>query len=95
MKKVITMLLLCASLNAIGQQKQDSLIVRIEMDSTTFKSVVSLITENINGNTTTGKVLLQNILAPIYQNLKLVPRDKPVADKPKQYPDVKEVPKKQ
>ena len=83
MKKVITMLLLCASLNAIGQQKQDSFIVRSEMDTTTFKSVVSLIQENIPSNTTTGKLLLQNILAPLYQNLKLVPREKLIADKPK------------
>ena len=85
MKKTITILtiLLASTIWSFGQQKQDSLIVRIEMDSTTFKSVVSLIQENIPSNTTTGKLLLQNILAPLYQNLKLVPREKLIADKPK------------
>ena len=85
MKKTITILtiLLASTIWSFGQQNQDSLIVRIEMDTTTFKSVVSLIQENIPTNTTTGKLLLQNILAPLYQNLKLVPREKLIADKPK------------
>jgi hypothetical protein len=59
-------------------QKQDSLVLQITIDTTTFKNVVALIQENINGNTTTGKLLLQSILAPLYNNAKLV------ADKPKE-----------
>ena len=59
-------------------QKQDSLVLQITLDTTTFKNVVALIQENINGNTTTGKLLLQSILAPLYNNAKLV------ADKPKE-----------
>ena len=40
--------------------------------------VVALIQENINGQSTTGKLLLQSILAPLYNNARLV------ADKPKE-----------
>jgi hypothetical protein len=63
---------------ATKAQKQDSLVLQITLDTTTFKNVVALIQENINGNTTTGKLLLQSILAPLYNNAKLV------ADKPKE-----------
>lgn len=59
-------------------QPKDSLVLQITLDTTTFKNVVALIQENINGNTTTGKLLLQSILAPLYNNAKLV------ADKPKE-----------
>jgi len=79
------MILLVAFLSAKSfSQKQDSLIVRIEMDSTSFKNVVQLIQENINGQTKSGQLILSNILAPLYQNAKLVPREKVVADKPKE-----------
>jgi hypothetical protein len=74
-------LLLAAALFAATTtkaQKQDSLVLQITMDTTTFKNVVALIQENINSNTTTGKLLLQSILAPLYNNAKLV------ADKPKE-----------
>jgi hypothetical protein len=79
MKKTLTILaVLFATATQAQQSKQDSLVLQITLDTTTFKNVVALIQENINGNTTTGKLLLQSILAPLYNNAKLV------ADKPKE-----------
>ena len=75
MKKIFTLIAIIAALNTQAQSK-DSLVLQITMDTTTFKNVVQLIQENINGQTASGKVLLQNILAPLYQ-FKLV------ANKPK------------
>ncbi len=81
MKKTLTIFaILFATATQAQDKKQDSLILQITMDTTTFKNVVQLISENINGQTATGKVLLQNILAPLYQ-FKLVPRE---AVKPKE-----------
>jgi hypothetical protein len=77
MKKLLFIAALFAA-TATKAQKQDSLVLQITIDTTTFKNVVALIQENINGNTTTGKLLLQSILAPLYNNAKLV------ADKPKE-----------
>ena len=77
MKKILFAIALFA-VTTTKAQKQDSLVLQITMDTTTFKNVVALIQENINGNTTTGKLLLQSILAPLYNNAKLV------ADKPKE-----------
>ena len=77
MKKLFFIAALFAA-TATQAQKQDSLVLQITIDTTTFKNVVALIQENINGNTTTGKLLLQSILAPLYNNAKLV------ADKPKE-----------
>lgn len=84
MKKLFTILAVAFCMNA-SAQKQDSLVLQITMDTTTFKTVVQLIQESINVQTATGKVLLQNILSPLY-NFKLVPRElpkAPPADKPK------------
>lgn len=79
MKKLLFAIALFAATTTQAQEKkQDSLVLQITMDTTTFKNVVALIQENINGNTTTGKLLLQSILAPLYNNAKLV------ADKPKE-----------
>jgi hypothetical protein len=79
MKKLLFAIALFAVTTTKAQEKkQDSLVLQITMDTTTFKNVVALIQENINGNTTTGKLLLQSILAPLYNNAKLV------ADKPKE-----------
>ena len=79
MKKTLTILaVLFATATQAQQPKQDSLVLQITLDTTTFKNVVALIQENINSNTTTGKLLLQSILAPLYNNAKLV------ADKPKE-----------
>jgi hypothetical protein len=77
MKKLLFIAALFA-VTTTKAQKQDSLVLQITIDTTTFKNVVALIQENINGNTTTGKLLLQSILAPLYNNAKLV------ADKPKE-----------
>jgi len=79
MKKILFAIALFGATTTKAQEKkQDSLVLQITMDTTTFKNVVALIQENINGNTTTGKLLLQSILAPLYNNAKLV------ADKPKE-----------
>lgn len=79
MKKLLFAIALFAATTTQAQEKkQDSLVLQITMDTTTFKNVIALIQENINGNTTTGKLLLQSILAPLYNNAKLV------ADKPKE-----------
>lgn len=81
MKKVLFIAALFAATTTNAQEKkQDSLVLQITMDTATFKNVVQLISENINGQTATGKVLLQNILTPLYQ-FKLVPRE---AVKPKE-----------
>lgn len=75
MKKVLFIAALFAATTTNAQEKkQDSLVLQITMDTATFKNVVQLISENINGQTATGKVLLQNILTPLYQ-FKLVPRE--------------------
>lgn len=77
MKKTITLLALAFCLSA-SAQKKDSLVLQITIDTTTFKSIVQLIQENVPNNTLTGKMVLQNILQPLYNNAKLV------ADKPKE-----------
>jgi hypothetical protein len=76
MKKTLTILAILFA-TATQAQSKDSLVLQITMDTTTFKNIVQLISENINGQTATGKVLLQNILTPLYQ-FKLV------AEKPKE-----------
>lgn len=76
MKKVFFALALLVSLNSQAQQKQDSLVLQITMDTTTFKNVVQLIRENISSQTMTGKLLLESILSPLY-SFKLVPREQP------------------
>ena len=69
-----------ASFSQFQQKKPDSLVLEIKMDTATWKSVIQLINENINGNSLTGKMVLQNILAPLYQYA-LVPREKLAAKK--------------
>ena len=59
------------------EKKQDSLILQIQMDTATFKNVMRLIDENIDSRTLTGKMIKENIFAPL-MNYKLV------ADKPKE-----------
>lgn len=78
MKQLLTIsiaVLFCTFGFGQQQKKEDSLVLRIEMDTTTYKSMLQLIQENINGNTLTGKMVLQNIFYPLQQNLKLVPRE--------------------
>lgn len=59
------------------ERKQDSLVLQITMDTTTFKNVMKLIDENIDGRSLTGKMVKENIFTPL-MNYKLV------ADKPKE-----------
>ncbi len=83
MKHLIIIAALFAAFSAKAQQqKQDSLVLQILIDTATYKNVRQLIIENINGQSLTGKVVLENILLPL-SNFKLVPRD---ADKPKELP---------
>lgn len=83
MKTTLIALFIFATLTTRAQQKQDSLVIEIRMDTATWKTVVGLIRETISEQTQTGRVLLYNILSPLYQ-YKLVPREKIVADKPKE-----------
>lgn len=73
-------LIFCLSASA---QKKDSLLVTIQMDSTTFRQVVQLIQENISDKTLTGKLVLQSVLYPLYQNARLLPQILD-AEKPKE-----------
>ena len=84
MKKAITIIAVMFCTASFGQQqrKPDSLVLQIKMDTAIWKQVIQLINENINGNTLTGKMVLQSILQPLYQ-FELVAREKIVADKPK------------
>ena len=79
MKKVtITMAFaLMAFVGFSQEKKRDSLVLEITIDTTTFKNVIKLIDENIDSRTLTGKMVKENILAPL-MNYKLV------ADKPKE-----------
>lgn len=85
-RKAIMLSLLLGVFGAVSaqqqQQKKDSLVLEIRMDTTTFKYVERLIKENIDGRTATGSLLLGNILGPLYQ-FRLVPN---VQDTVKQIP---------
>jgi len=59
------------------QRKQDSLVLQITMDTTTFKGIIKLIDENIDSRSLTGRIIKDNIMQPL-MNYKLV------ADKPKE-----------
>ena len=86
MKKTMLACGLLLSLSIFAQEKkQDSLILQIQMDTTTFKNVLKLIDENIDGRSLTGKMVKDNIMAPL-MNYKLV------ADKPKMLPEIKKKP---
>lgn len=87
MKKTIALFAILFALTATAQQqqKQDSLILEIKMDTATYKYVTQLIKENIDGRTMTGATILNNILAPL-SNYKLVQRETIVADKLKELP---------
>lgn len=85
-KTAITAALFLITLLGFSQEKKDSLVLQITMDTTTFKNVIRLIDENIDGRTLTGKMVKENILAPLMNNYKLV------ADKPKDAPELKKKP---
>jgi len=86
-KTTITLALIVMTLGAFAQEKkQDSLVLQIILDTTTFKNVIKLIDENIDGRTLTGKMVKENILAPLMTNYKLV------ANKPEETPQIKKKP---
>lgn len=74
MKKIAsTLAFILLTLGAFAQEKkQDSLVLQIQMDTTTFKNVMRLIDENIDSRTLTGKMVKENIFAPLMNNYKLV-----------------------
>jgi hypothetical protein len=77
MKKTFLAFGLLVSLSTFAQEKKkDSLVLQITIDTTTFKNVIKLIDENIDSRTLTGKMIKENIIAPL-MNYQLV------ADKPK------------
>jgi hypothetical protein len=58
--------------NASAQRKPDSLVIQITIDSTQLKQVFQLISENVNQNTLTGKLVFQNIVQPLQKGIKWV-----------------------
>lgn len=85
MKKIIIpIVLLFITLSVSAQiRKPDSLQVQITMDSNTYKFIISLIRENIDARTSTGKVILSNILQPLYNYKMVADTTKSPAKKPK------------
>lgn len=87
MKKLITIIAaLFITVSSFSQQKQDSLVLEIRIDTTTFKNIVALIQEKIPANTPSGDVIQRAILIPLYNGIKLVPRQPILSDKPKEVP---------
>lgn len=70
MKKLIFILAIFFTFSVKAQTK-DSLFAVITLDTIVFKNIVQLIQEHIQPNTLTNKIILQNILQPLYQNMKL------------------------
>lgn len=85
-KMILAALLFSTAIFAQDQKPKDSLVLQITMDTTTFKNVIRLIDENIDGRTLTGKMVKENILGPLMSNYKLV------ADKPKEAPNLNKKP---
>ena len=76
-KTLIILLLLVASFTSQAQEKKpDSLVMHVEMDSATWSVIITLIRENIPANSLTNKMILENILVPLY-NYRFEPRTKP------------------
>lgn len=69
--------------------KKDSMVLQLLIDTTSFKDVILLIQENINSQTKSGKIILTNILQPLYRNARLVPVPRAEATKPKDQPKTK------
>lgn len=87
MKQLTTIIIgLFITAISFGQKKDSMQVVQITIDTTSFFHVTKLIQESIPSNTEIGKLLLQSILAPLYQSAKLVWIDKPIAEKPKEVP---------
>lgn len=63
MKKALTLIALGFALSSSAQKVSDTLLIKI--DTTTYKYVLSLIQENIDGRTMTGRTVLGNILTPL------------------------------
>jgi len=83
MKKAIIGILVLFTLNANSQKVTDTLLIK--MDTTTYKYVLSLIQENIDSRTATGKTIIGNIIQPLQKFTFLQP-----ADKPKELPKTKQ-----
>jgi len=75
MKKTLTIIALGFTLISSAQKVSDTLLIK--MDTTTYKYVLSLIQENIDARTMTGKTILGNIITPLQKFSFLQPADKP------------------
>lgn len=75
MKKTILALSILFSLTASAQKVTDTILIK--MDTITYKQVLQLIQENINGQSLTGKMVISNILQPLQKFTFLQPAEKP------------------
>ena len=89
-KTILAAILLMATMTTQAQQQQkpDSLVLQITMDTATFKFVTQLIREQINTQSASGQVVLSQILQPLYRfevvaNPALKPKEQPKAEAPK------------
>ena len=79
MKKAMFGILLLIGLNVKAQKVTDTLLIK--MDTTSYKTILSLIQENINSQTLTGRIVISNIIKPLQNFTFLQPI---VIDKPKE-----------
>lgn len=82
MKKIILAFTIVIAFTSNAQKVTDTILIK--MDTTTFNKVRTLIFENIDSRTSTGKLIIGNILQPLSVYTFLQPADKPKEIKPKQ-----------
>jgi len=75
MKKLFIAAAILLSVNVKAQKVTDTLLIKI--DTTTYKYVMSLISENIDTRTASGKLIMGNIMQPLQKFTFLQPADKP------------------
>lgn len=75
MKSTFLFIAIIFSLSISAQKVTDTLLIK--MDTTTYKYVLQLIQENIDGRTATGKTIIGNIITPLQKFTFLQPADKP------------------
>ena len=75
MKKIFIAAAILLSITASAQKVTDTILIK--MDTITYKKVLILIQENIDGRTATGKIVLGNIIGPLQNFTFFQPADKP------------------
>ena len=63
MRKLLTTLFICFSLSAFSQQKQDSAVLVIKIDTGSYKILVSLIHEKFETGRTSDALILNQIFS--------------------------------